>query len=87
MRYRGTSVIRNTPLLGPYRRPMPRVLGGVLGGWAFSYERGTPVLLQGPVVSVSPRVLTAEPSGQAPVVRHLQRLLESKDTHRPRALR
>ena len=26
--YRGTSLIRNTPLLGPYRRPMPRVLGG-----------------------------------------------------------
>ena len=27
-RYRGTSLIRNTPLLGPYRRPMPRVLWG-----------------------------------------------------------
>ena len=26
--YRGTSLMRNTPLLGPYRRPMPRVLGG-----------------------------------------------------------
>ena len=28
--------------LGPYRRPMPRVLGGFLGGWAFSYGRRTP---------------------------------------------
>ena len=26
--YRGTSLIRNNPLLGPYGRPMPRVLGG-----------------------------------------------------------
>ena len=24
--YRGTSLIRNTPSVGPYRRPMPRVL-------------------------------------------------------------
>ena len=28
------------PPLGPYRRPMPRVLEG----WTFSYGRGTPVL-------------------------------------------
>ena len=26
--YRGTSPIRKRTLLGPYRRPMPRVLGG-----------------------------------------------------------
>jgi hypothetical protein len=26
--YRGTSLIRNTPLLGFYSSPMPRVLGG-----------------------------------------------------------
>ena len=25
--YKGTSLIRNSPLLGPYSRPMPRVLG------------------------------------------------------------
>ena len=25
--YRGTLPIRNQPLLGPYRRPVPRVLG------------------------------------------------------------
>ena len=36
----GTSLIRNHPSLGPYRRLMPRVAGG----WAFSDERGTPVL-------------------------------------------
>jgi len=35
-----TSLIRTLPPLGPYCRPMLRVLG-----WpAFSYERGTPVL-------------------------------------------
>jgi len=38
--HRGTSLIRKRTPLGPYGRPMPRVLGG----WAFSYERGTPVL-------------------------------------------
>ena len=26
--YRGTSLARKRTLLGPYRRPMPRVLGG-----------------------------------------------------------
>jgi len=36
---RGTSIIRKRTPLGPYRRPMPRVLWG----WAFSYGRGTPV--------------------------------------------
>ena len=41
--YRGTSLIRIRLPLGPYRRPMPRVLGGGYGGWAFSYGRGTPV--------------------------------------------
>ena len=40
--YRGTSLIRNTPLLGPYSRNTwgPMV---VLGGGAVSCERGTPV--------------------------------------------
>ena len=41
--YRGTSLIRKRTPRGPYRRPMPRVLGGVLGGWAFCYGRSTPV--------------------------------------------
>ena len=41
--YRGTSLIRKRIPLGPYRRPMSRVLKGVLGGFAFSYGRGTPV--------------------------------------------
>ena len=35
--YMGTSLIRKFHFLGPYRTPM----SGVLGGWAFSYERGT----------------------------------------------
>jgi len=42
--YRGTSLKRKRTPLVPYRRPMPRVLGGSWGGWAFSYGRGTPVL-------------------------------------------
>ena len=41
--YRGTSLVRKRRHLGPYRRPMPGVLGGGLGGWAFTYGRGTPV--------------------------------------------
>ena len=41
--YRGTSLIRKCTRPGTYRRPMYGVLGGVLGGWTFSYERGTPV--------------------------------------------
>ena len=39
LQYRGTSLTRKFTPLGPYRRPMPRVLGGR----AVSYERGTPV--------------------------------------------
>ena len=42
--YGGTSLTRKRPPQGPYRRPMSRVLGGVIRGWAFSYERGTPVV-------------------------------------------
>jgi len=42
--HRCTSLITSPPPVRPYSSPMPRVLGGVLGGWAFSYERGTPVL-------------------------------------------
>ena len=34
-RYRGTSIIRKRPPLGPYCRPMPRVLGGSEGGGRF----------------------------------------------------
>ena len=33
--YRGTSLIRNRPTLGPYRRPMLRVQGGSQGGGCF----------------------------------------------------
>ena len=33
--YRGTSLTRNIPLLGTYRRPMPWVLGGSWGGGLF----------------------------------------------------
>ena len=38
--HRGTSLTRKRSPLGPYRRPMPRVLWGSYGGWAFSYGRG-----------------------------------------------
>ena len=33
--YRGTSLIRKRTPLGPYRRPIPRVLGGSKGGGRF----------------------------------------------------
>jgi len=39
----GYLITRKRNPLGPCRRPIPRVLGGVLGGWAVSYGRGTPV--------------------------------------------
>ena len=34
-KYVGTSLLRSPPPLGPYRRPMPRVLEGFLGGGRF----------------------------------------------------
>ena len=34
-RYRGTSLTRKRNPLGPYRRPVPRVLGGSYGGGRF----------------------------------------------------
>ena len=34
-RYRGTSLTRKLTTLGPYPRPMPRVLGGSWGGGHF----------------------------------------------------
>ena len=37
-----TSPIRNTPLLGPCSRTIPKVLWWSQGGGAISYERGTP---------------------------------------------
>ena len=39
-RYSRTSLIRKRNPLGPYRRPMPRVIGG----WAFFYGRGAPAM-------------------------------------------
>ena len=41
--YRGTSLIRNTPLLGPYSRTMHLGSYGGPRGGAVSYERGTHV--------------------------------------------
>ena len=35
MRYRGTSLIRNSGRLGPYSRTMPRALWQSLGGGQF----------------------------------------------------
>jgi hypothetical protein len=34
-RYRGTSLVRKRTPLGPYRRSIPRVLGGSYGGGRF----------------------------------------------------
>ena len=51
--YRGTSLIRNTPLLRPCSMAMSNPLA-ILGGGTVSYERGTLVLLHrsggGPVI-------------------------------------
>ena len=41
--YRGTSLIRNRPPLGPCSRATPRALWKSLGGGVVSYVRGTPV--------------------------------------------
>jgi hypothetical protein len=46
------SYQKRTPL-GPYRRPVPKGPRGILGGWAFSYGRGTPVNLQWVVLCVA----------------------------------
>jgi len=40
--YKGTSLIRKRTPLGPYRRPMPRVLWGSQGGGRFPMWRSTP---------------------------------------------
>jgi hypothetical protein len=53
---RGTSLIRKRTPLGPFRRPMPRVLWGSSGGGAFSYERGTPVGVRSKVSRVASRI-------------------------------
>ena len=45
--YRGTSRTGKCTPLGPYRRPILRVLGGGLGRWAFSYGRGIPIPRRG----------------------------------------
>ena len=42
--YRGTSLIRSSLPLGPYRRAMPRALWWSQGGEAVSHEGSTPVL-------------------------------------------
>ena len=82
---RGTSLMRKRTPLGSYRRPMLRVLGGVLGGWAFSYGRGTPAMLSCEVGKIK-----SWPDFGLGLSRFqcvLQGLLEIKDTHRPRVLR
>ena len=48
--YRGTSLIRKRIPLGPYRRPTPRILGGVLGEWAFFYGQKCPCMCLAPSV-------------------------------------
>ena len=44
--YRGTSLITNRLLLGPYSSPVRRGIGWSKGGGAVSYERGNPVAAQ-----------------------------------------
>ena len=49
--YRGNSLIRNRHPVGPYRRPMPRVLGGSYGGGRFLVDK-MPLYAEGPVVAL-----------------------------------
>ena len=44
--YRGASLTRKRTPLEPYRRSVPRFLGGSYGGWVFSYEPGTHELIE-----------------------------------------
>jgi len=46
-RYRGTSLIRNTPLLGPYIMTISRVLWWSKGGWLFLMIEGPCTPLRG----------------------------------------
>ena len=43
IQYRGTSLIRNSSVLGPYSRAVSRALWWPVGRGRGSYERGTPV--------------------------------------------
>ena len=68
--YRGTSPTRKRTPRGPYRRPMPRVQGGPLGGWALSYGRGTPASIY---ISISsPTTCWAQWDTLPPPLRPLQ---------------
>jgi len=44
---RGTLLITNTPLLGPYSGTIPRVILGSMGVGAASYQQGFPVKVPG----------------------------------------
>jgi len=60
--YRGTSLIRKLPPLGPYRSPMPRALRWSYGGGAVSYERGTPVHPTPYTITPKPTPYTLHPT-------------------------
>ena len=51
--YRGTSLIRNRPTLGPYSRPMPGALWLSQGCWRFLMSEATLYRAGGRVPSVS----------------------------------
>ena len=54
-RYRGTSLMRKRIPLGPFRRPVPRVLCGSQGGGRFLMGE-VPLYTHGPVASYEPVV-------------------------------
>ena len=72
-RYRGTSLIRNAPLLGPFSRTTPRVLWWSQGGGAVSYEQGTPCSGGVQHKGVSPTGVASKPE---PVLRIIEGPLE-----------
>ena len=64
--YRGTSLMRNNPLLEPYSRTTPRVIRWSWGGGVVSYERGIAVTAPTAATSDTFRTLMLlHPSGSS----------------------
>jgi len=78
--YRGTSLIRKRTPLGPYSRPMPRVLGGSYGGEHF-------LMSEVPLYATPPRPGSAEQVCFERIWRHVCNSAEARSIkHHARAL-
>ena len=78
--YRGTSLIRNTPLLGPYSRTIPRVLWRSQGGGLFLMSEVPLYTGAGRVVRGAERVLAGVLAllAQAPLGADRRRMLRGE---------